>query len=305
MEFLANPTFWFAVIRSMTPVLLTAMGASIARKAGLVNLSHEGVMLVSALAGVMGSAYTGSLLAGMICGVFFAVAIELLMAYFTLILKSDIVITGVAINLAAAGGTVFVMYSAIQDRGVSAKLYSLSYPAVELPFIKEIPFLGQILSGHNILTYMAFLMIIVVYIFIYKTTYGKKIRAVGQSPEAASSVGINVVKVQTVAFFLCGIFVAFGGMFLSMGYMTMFTANMTAGRGFIALAATNMAGGNPLGAFAGAFVYGFSYSLANYLQNANIFPLEAIMAFPYLFIVLVYALFSWFDRRRNKESQPF
>ena len=305
MDFLSNPAFWNSVIRSMSPVLLTAMGASIARKAGLINLAHEGVMLVSALAGVMGSAYSGSLLVGMLCGVFFAVAIELLMAYFTLILKSDIVITGVAINLAAAGGTVFVMYSAIQDRGVTARLLSLNFPTLELPFIKDMPFWGRVFSGHSILTYFAFLSIIVVYIFIYKTTYGKKIRAVGQMPDAASSVGISVVKTQTVAFLLCGIFVGFGGMFLSMAYMTMFTANMTAGRGFIALAATNMAGGNPLGAFAGAVVYGFSSSLANYMQNAHILPLELIMAFPYLFIVVVYALFSYFDMKRNKENPPF
>ncbi len=305
MELLTNPNFWYAVIRSMTPVLLAAMGACIARKAGLINLAHEGVMLISALAGVMGSAYSGSLVVGMLCGVFFAVAIELLMAYFTLVLKSDIVITGVAINLAAAGGTVFVMYSAIQDRGVTAKLQSLSFPTLDLPFIKDLPIIGKVLSGHNILTYIAFIMIIVVYIFIYKTTYGKKIRAVGQTPDAAASVGINVVKVKTVAFFLCGVLVAFGGMFLSMGYMTMFTANMTAGRGFIALAATNMAGGNPIGAFAGAFIYGFSYSLANYMQNANVLPLEFIMAFPYLFIVIIYALFSFIERVRNKEGQPF
>lgn len=305
MELLIDAKFWFAVIRSMTPVLLVAMGACVARKAGLINLAHEGIMLICALAGVMGSAYTGSLFWGMMIGLFFGVVMEMLMAYLTLSLKSDIVITGVAINMAATGGTVFVMYSAIGDRGVTAQLHSLKFPTWEIPLIKDIPVLGDILSGHNALTYLSLVMVVVTFIFIYKTPFGKKIRAVGQTPDAAKSVGISTNKVQSIAFLLCGIMVAFGGMFLSMGYMTMFTANMTAGRGFIALAATNMAGGHPLGAFAGAIIYGFSSSLANYMQNSDKIPLEAIMAFPYLFIVIAYAIFSYVDRKRNKEDQVF
>lgn len=305
MSLLLDAKFWFSVLRSMTPVLLAALGACICRKAGLINIAHEGVMLITALAGVMGSAYTGSLFAGMLIGVGFGILIEMLMAYFTLVLKSDIVITSVAVNLAAVGGTVFVMYSAIGDRGVSAKLNSLKFPTVSIPFIKDIPVLGEIFSGHNILTYVSLILVIVVYIFLYKTPFGKKIRAVGQMPDAARSVGINIRKVQAISFFICGILVSLGGMFLSMGYMSLFTANMAAGRGYIALAASNMAGGHPIGAFAGALIYGFSSSLSNYMQNSRAIPLEGILAFPYLFIVTVYCIFCYIERKRNKEEQEF
>jgi len=292
VDILLKSEFWFAVIRSTTPVLFATLAANLASKSGVINIAIEGTMLIAALVGVIASAFTNSLLLGLFFGLLSGVLVTLALSYFSLKLKSNIIITAIAINLAATGGTVFALYTITGDKSVSAVLKSAVFPTVNIPIIRDIPFIGSTLSGHNLLTYVALISVAVIYILLYKTPLGTRIRAVGESEAAAESVGININKTKTIALVL-------SGMLLSMGYLSMFTAGMTSGRGFVALATDAMSGSNPIGGLLSSLIYGFSDSLANYLQNTAV-PLQFIQAFPYVFIVIMFTVFSYVNKRKNK-----
>lgn len=141
--------------------------------------------------------------------------------------------------------------------------------------------LGSIISGHNALTYFALLMVFVIWFFLYKTPMGLRMRAVGENPDAASSVGQNVTGIRFLAILLCGVLTGLGGMYLSMGYLTMFVRDMTAGRGFIALAACSMGQATPVGALLSSMIFAFFDGLSNILQVLKI-PSEFIQMLPYL-----------------------
>lgn len=304
MDFFLSGEFWHAVIRSTTPVLFATLAAAIVSKCGLVNLAIEGTMLISALVGVFASAFTESLIIGAILGIFAGILVSWILGFFAIKMKSNIIVTGVALNLLATGGTVFALYTVTGDKTISSSLQSKVFPSMDLPFIKDIPFIGDVLSGHNVLTYVALIMVVVIFILLYKTSLGIKIRAVGESEEAAKSVGIKINTIKIISLTICGTLASLGGMFLSMGYLSMFTANMTAGRGYIALATDAMANSHPIGAFFSSFVYGISDSIAVYLQNTRI-PLEFIQMFPYVFVALVFSIFSYRRKIKNKETGSF
>ena len=281
IELIFSTDFLYMWIRVATPILLASLGAVICTKAGVVNLGLEGIMLISALAGVLGSAFGGSLWIGLLTGLLASVAVSAVFAYFHLVLKANNVLCGTAVNTMASGLTVFVLQLATGEKGNSSSLKSFSFPNVDIPIIKDIPVLGGILSGHNALTYLALAMVVVIWFFLYKTPTGLRMRAVGENPNAASSVGQNVIKIQFLAIVLCGLMTGLGGMYLSMGYLTMFVRDMTAGRGFIALAACSMGQATPVGALISSMIFAFFDGLSNILQVLKI-PSEFIQMLPYL-----------------------
>ena len=146
-----------------------------------------------------------------------------LLAYFAIKLKAEIFLTGLMMNMIASGATVFIMYMLTKDKGTTTKLKSLVFPQVQLPVIKDIPFVGEVVSNHNILTYLAFLSVALVWFFINRTKLGIRIRAVGENPKAAESVGINIIRTQVTALLICGFLASLGGMYLSMGYVSWFS----------------------------------------------------------------------------------
>lgn len=298
--------FLFMWIRVATPILLTALGAVICERTGVVNLGLDGIMLISALFGVLGSAWGGNLFWGILAGVGAALVVSGVFAYFHLMLKANAVLCGTAINTIAGGLTVFVLQLATGEKGSSSSLKSYSFPAVRIPVIKDIPVLGDILSGHNVVTYFAFLMVIVISVFLYRTPMGLRMRAVGENPSAASSVGQNVVKIRFLAILLCGIMAGMGGMYLSMGYLSMFTRDMVAGRGFIALAACAMGQASPVGALISSMVFSFFDGLSNILQLLQI-PSEFVQMLPYGATILGLTIYSIQKQRqknkRNREMQ--
>ena len=283
--------FLFMWIRVATPILWAALGASICEKSGVVNLGLEGIMLIAALFGVIGSAFGGGLFWGIAAGVLSAVVVSVLFAYFHLILKANSVLCGTAINTIAAGLTVFVLQLLTGEKGSSSSLNSFQFPTLNIPIVENIPVLGRILSGHNILTYMGLLMVLFIHLFFYRTPIGLRIRAVGATPKAAESVGINVVRIRLLAILLCGIMAGFGGMYLSMGYLPMFTRDMVAGRGFIALAANAMGQSTPVGVLVSSLLFSFFDGLSNILQMLRI-PAEFIQMLPYAATILFLTLYS-------------
>ena len=301
MEFLVNLDFWFTVLRCTTPVLLATMAALIASRSGLLNLGLEGTMTIAALCGVLGSGFTGSLFVGAAAGLLAGTVYTMLLAYFIQHLKANQVITGVALNLAATGGSVFCLYSLTGDKNASNSLPSQAFPAVNIPVIQDIPVVGDILSGHNCLTYLAFIVAVVMFVMLKKTAFGIRIRAVGESAEAARSVGINVEKVRYQAMFISGILASLGGMYLSMGYVNRFTSNMVAGRGYIALATNAMAAGNALMGTVSSILYGVGSGISIYLQNNNVDP-YLITIIPYASIIISYVAFSLYYKVRQKSE---
>lgn len=286
-----SQSFGYSIIRVTTPILFATMGALISNKAGVVNISLEGTMLSSALAGVLVSAFTDNLLAGLLAGLLVGILLSLLLAYFHLNLKTNIFLTGIAINLLSSGATVFLLYIFARDKGISANLASKVFPNVAIPFLTDIPVLGPIFSGHNILTYVGIFSVVFMYFFLYRTPMGLKIRAVGEYSKAAESVGINVTKVQYSALALSGVFAALGGMFMSMGYVSWFSRDMMSGRGFIGLAAESMGKGTPLGSMIAAIVFGFADALSNSLQTMGL-PVEIILVIPYLTTIIGLVIYS-------------
>ena len=286
-EFFLSPTFWKTVLASTTPVMLATLAANMMTKSGIFNLAIEGSMLICALTGVVISAFTQNLWAGCLVAVLMGVLVSFIFGYFALIMKGAMNACGVAMNLIASGGTVFVLVMLTGSKANSSALKSLTFPVVEIPFIKDIPILGTIISGQNLVTYIGWGIVALTAWMLYKTKLGINIRAVGENPEAARAAGINVIFHQFVALAICGISCAFGGMYLSMGALRSFTTGMVAGRGYMSLAMDAMSQGNPVVGCLSSLLYGFSDTITVYLQLYSKIDLKLIEAFPYLFIIAV------------------
>ncbi len=278
-------SFLVSVIRMSTPLIFCALGALIANHAGTINMALEGIMLMASLMAVVFSAITQTVIGGILGAVLGGLLMSLLFAYLHLYKQSDLIITGLALNTFASGGTVYLLFLLAGDKGTSRLLPSLSVPNLEIPFIKDIPVLGDILSGHNILTYAALLAVFLTYILVFRSRIGLRIRAVGFNPNAASSVGISVKKVKFQAFLLSGLFASLGGAFMSMGYLSYFARDMMAGRGYIGIAAATLANGQALGTLLASLGFGAANAASITLATLNL-KADLVAMIPYLATVV-------------------
>jgi len=297
-----TPAFVYSVIRVTTPILFAALGALITDLAGVINIALEGIMLTSAFFGVLISAFTQNVWLGLLAGVISGIAIALLLGYFSLNLKTDLILAGIAINLLASGGTVFLLYVFAGDKGSSSSLRSLVLPSIPIPLIKDIPIIGPMFSNHHILTYMALISVFVVHYLLYHTPLGLRLRAVGENPDAADSVGISVIKIKYIALMLSGFFAGLGGAHLSMGYVSWFSRDMTSGRGFIALAAETLGGRTAIGTALGSLVFGTADALSYSLQAFRI-PPEFTQSFPFIITILALAFYAYRQISRLKRRK--
>ena len=299
LRIICSTEFFYSIFRVTTPILLAALGAMITSRAGVVNIGLEGIMLFSALAGVVTSAWTQSAAVGLLAAILVGVLISALMAYVMLVLRSDITLTGFAVNALGSGCTVFLLYVICNDKGISSSLASKVLPKVNLPLIQDIPFVGKVLSGHNIMTYVAFLLIIVIYWLVNKTPLGLRIRAVGENPHAAESVGIKVTRIQLIAMLISGVLAGMAGAYMSMGYVSWFARDMMAGRGFIALAAQQLGQGTVVGSMLASLAFGAADSLANNLQALRL-PSEFVQSIPYVVTIVGLVIYSASKKRREQ-----
>lgn len=299
MDIIFSTSFGYAVLRVTTPILFAALGVLISIKAGVINISIEGTMLTAALMGVVVSAYTDSALGGLVAAVLVGLLVGLMLAYFALNLKTDIILAGIAINLIASGGTIFGLFVISGDRGISSSLTSKVLPQIDIPILNQIPVLGPIFSNHNVLTYVAILSVIFVYILLYKTPLGLRIRAVGENSHAADSVGISVIKTQYIALVMSGAFAGFGGAFMSMGYVSWFSTNMIAGRGFIALAAEALGMGKPFGTLLTSMLFGSADALSSAL-HIFLIPSEFVQMVPYVVTIIGLVIYA---KRQSSASK--
>ena len=264
LVFSAN--FLNSVVRISTPLVLCAMAACIGKQASVQTITYEGMMLLAAFAGNLGTSYTDSLAGGIIIGLVASVGIALFYGYFHIYLNTYDTLLGIAVNNFVRYFTIFMLFVLIGRKADSSTIPSHTYPVVNLPFINKIPFIGSILSGQSLLTYVAIISVFVAHFIVYKSKLGLRIRAVGRSPEAAESLGINVKKTRMIALILSGLFAGFGGQYMSMASISFFTKNMVAGRGFIGIAASNLALGRPLYGLLYALMFAVSQALANQMQ---------------------------------------
>lgn len=285
LEQIFSLSFISSILRLSTPLLFVGMAAVIGAKANVLCIAYESMMLCAALGGVLGSAFSQNLIVGMLCGILCGCIIAIIFGYFVLFLDTPPLLAGLALNTLGTGATLFLVYLTTGMKQDTSKLLSLKFPRVDIPIIEDIPVVGEILSGHNVLVYLALLSVVFVWFLLNKTTLGLRIKAVGVNKAAASSVGINVKKTQLYALLISGVLASFGGMFLSMAYLPYFTANMTAGRGFIAIAAQNLGQGSPILTMLFSMLFGSVMAVGNIAQSFRL-PSQFAAMLPYLFTII-------------------
>jgi len=284
-----------AILRVSTPLILAGLGVHVSSRAGVLNIGIEGMMLAGALAGVVVSALTQNVWLGLAAALVSGAVLAAMLSGAIHLLRADLILSGIALNMAAIAGTTLGLFALTGDKGISGSLPSLVLPSLTIPLIENIPILGPILSGHNILTYAALLAVPLVALLVTRTPLGLAMRAVGENPEAAAATGIPVLRVQVTALLISGLFAGAAGAFLSMGYVSWFSQNMTAGRGFIALAADVMGFGYAWGTLAAALLLGATEAITLSLQGFGV-PSELLQAIPYLVPVLAMVIHA---RRRK------
>lgn len=302
LSLITDTSFLFSIIRVSTPITFAALASLMTKKAGITNIAVEGIMLIAALTGVLVSASTTSAALGLLGAIISGIVISLILGFFAIKWDTDMYLAGIATNIMATGGTVFVLFMASGDKGVSTSLASKSLPNIELPLIGDLPVIGEILSGHNILTYVSFIAVILVYVLLYKTATGLRIRSVGENPKSAESVGVSVDKIKMISLVLSGILSAIGGSYLSMGYVSWFARGMTAGRGYIGMSAMNLGNASPIGTFLGSLLFGFAEALSMAMQSLKI-PVEFVQMMPYLITILGLIFFSIIRDRKEKNNK--
>lgn len=284
--------FLYVVLRAATPFVLVALAGVVSQTAGLVNLTIEGMALIAALVGVLVSGATQNLLIALLCGLLSSVIVALILCYSVFYMKVNLFLMSIALNTAINGTTIFIMFLLTGSKAnTSTTIPSLVFPEVELPLIKDIPVLGEILSGHNVMTYIAMLMIFLVWFLIYKTKLGLRLRAVGQNSDAAETAGINVRHLRTIAFVVSAVLASLCGMFMSMGYVQWFARDMIAGRGFIGMSAATITNASPVGAPIASFIFTLAYIANNYLRLQNI-DAQFVSALPYVLTIILLDVFG-------------
>lgn len=310
---LLTASFFAAILRAATPMVFAALGGLISELAGVINVALEGMMLIAAFAGVVGSAWAASVwpegapllfaLVGAGIGLVAALILALILAVFYLEFDANLIIAGVGINILAAGLTVFLLFSISGDKGSSAGLTSYALPNILPGPLAGIPVVGPLVggannAGHHVLVYVAILSILAVWVFLHKTRLGLRLRAVGENPEACRTVGLPVKRIQYYAILLSGLLAGFGGVYLSMGYLTLFQANMTAGRGFLALAAIFLGARTVLGTSAAAAFFGLASVFAAQLGLLGV-PTAVVFSVAPIVTILALLMFSWGVRKRE------
>jgi len=282
---------WGALIASTlvwaTPLTFAAIGGMFSERSGVVNVGLEGMMLAGAFFGVLGADKFNSWEMGVLIAAVAGGCFALLHAFFAIHLRADQIVGGIAINFLALGVTGYFFIQIYGDNGSPGNLPRI--PNVNIPGLKHVTFFGDAIGQLNLMTWLSFVLLIVAYVVMFRTPIGLRIRAVGEHPRAAETVGINVYLTRYLSVVLSGILSALGGAYLAVGFVGSFNENMTAGRGFIALAAVIFGNWRPFGAFAAALLFGastaLSFRLAIYSDSASVL----FQALPYVLTLIAVA----------------
>jgi general nucleoside transport system permease protein len=274
-------------IRLATPILLAALGGAICNQAGVLNLALESKMLLGAFVGIVAAFYLGNSYAGLLVAMVAGGLLGLLFAFLYHKYRVDLVILAIAFNLIIVELTVFVMRALFGNVGSWSDPSIVRIPDIQIPLFQNIPFLGPLLSGYNIIVYFSWLVVILMFLYLYRMKGGRHLRAVGENKSAAETVGINAILLQTLALVISGALAALGGAFLSIGHLKLFTRNMSNGRGWIAIAAAMFGVNHPVGVFLASLFFGFADAFSVRVQNVTDLPPNLVKLLPNVATLLV------------------
>jgi simple sugar transport system permease protein len=287
-----NIVFTASLIASMfvfsTPLVFGAIGGMFSERSGVVNIGLEGMMLMGAFWGVYAADKGGSWVIGLAAAMAAGGLLALVHAFFAIHLRADQIVGGTAVNFLALGITGYFFFQLYHGQDVSAGVSTI--PDITIPGLQHVQFLGPAIGKLNLMVWLSFALVIVSYFVLFKTPIGLRIRACGEHPRAADTVGINVYAIRYASVVVSGILAALGGAYLSIGFGGgAFTDNMTAGRGFIALAAMIFGNWRPFGAFGAALLFGFSTALAFRLPAYSGSAATLFQALPYVLTLIAVA----------------
>ena len=282
-------TLLASTIRNATPLIFAALGGMFSERSGVVNIGLEGLMLISAFAGVVGASLSGSALVGLGFGLGAGLVFALIHALMCVTFEADQIISGTAINLLALGGTSYLMVLIFGSGGTSPRVNG--FKEVAIPLLSGIPLIGPALFNQSLLVYLMYVLIPITFFVVFRTPFGLRLRATGEVPEAVDTAGVSVARMRYYGVALSGLLAACGGVYLSMGILSAFTENMTGGRGFIALAALIFGRWNPIGAAAAALLFGFGLAVT-FQAPQELIPLEFIQMLPYVLTIVALAGFG-------------
>lgn len=286
------------------PITLGALAGILCERSGVINIAIEGTMLTAAFVGSLVGSAAGSLWVGLLLGVVSGALLGSLLAVLSIRYRVDQIIAGTVINIFALGLTSYLsarIFSSYQELNSPGR-----FGVIEIPLLSKIPIIGPLLLANNIFIYLMLILIVLVHVGLFKTRWGLRVRAVGEHPKAADTVGIKVLRVRYRNVILGGMTAGLAGAYFTLGSVGRFDENMTAGRGFIALAALIFGRWNPIGALGAALVFGFADSLQTKLAILKV-PIasEFLLMAPYLVTILVVAGVVGRARPPAADGQPY
>jgi len=294
MAFLTDPVlagFIAASVRLCIPIMLAALGGMFAEKSGVLNIGLEGMMLGGCFVAFITVYFTGNLWLGVLAAMLAGGVFGLVLAWFAVSAGANQVVVGIAFNLLMLGVTAFFFRLAF-DAGTTAPRITAFAP-LDFGALATIPILGPLLFQHDPLTYLTLLLVVVAYVVMHRSTIGLAIKAVGEHPEAGETLGLDVVRIRYLALIASGALAALGGAFLSTASTGLFLDNMTAGRGYIALAILILGRRHPFGIMFAALLFGGAEALQLRAQLLPIgVPLQFLIMLPYVLTIVVLAGFA-------------
>lgn len=273
-----------AAIRLTTPILLAALGGLFTQQANVLNIALEGMMLSGAFTAVAVSFFTHSWVMAILASVLVGLIMAWILGAFVVRFKALNVIAGMAVNLFASGFTAFLLRTIWTNKSEMTQGL-VGIPDVVIPGLCNVPVLGELLSGYSFLVYISIVLVFVAQFVLYKTKLGLRIRAVGETPQAAASLGVDPDRIRLTSILISGALCGLAGAHLSLGALCMFTENMTAGRGFMAMAVIFFGDADPYKVAIGAFLFGLAEAISMRLQSVGL-PSHFIIMIPYVFTVV-------------------
>src|SRR5437868_10279326 len=292
MRNIINLSLLASMIRLATPLILAALGGLYSERSGVINIALEGIMLAGAFTAAAVTVFTHNPWIGMLTAMIAGLLVVGIHAVASIQFKANQVVVGMAINILFLGVPALVSGALFESTGSTPQLpREQTLPDWTIPGIDRIPVLSQLLSGHKPIVYLALLAVPLSYYVLFRTRFGLRLRAVGENPEAADTAGVSVAGMRYAGVLLSGVLAGLGGAYLSIGQNSLFTRNMTAGRGFIALAALIFGKWHPVGAFLACLLFGLADAVAIRMQGVVNIPVQFIQIIPYVLTLVVLAGF--------------
>jgi len=282
---LTSSDLWQATLQFGALLLLPALGGVISERSGVVNIAMEGMMLTGAYAGVMVALSTNNLLLGVLGAIIAGGLMALIHAVISINFKANQIVSGIAINIAALGLTNYLLLVQTSGQGVRSLASNLRLPVITWGPLANIPFLGPVLFQQNIIFYVAVLILVGIQLLLFRTNVGLRIRAVGEHPQAADTAGVNVRLVRYLCVISSGLLSGLAGAFLALGINGIFNSNMTAGAGYIALAAMIFGKYTPLGTAGACLIFGLGEALSVRMQDSGVSP-YLLSTIPYILTLI-------------------